>query len=67
MAKKFIRITHRPSGIKLAEGPVGWGITPFEGNLYISRKYHVDQRVQAQFYTGILSLQVPFCLVGSKI
>ena len=22
MAKKFIRITHRPSGTKLAEGPV---------------------------------------------
>lgn len=35
MAKKFIRITHRASGTKLAEGPVGWGITPFEGNLYI--------------------------------
>src|SRR5262249_45741586 len=35
-----IRITHRPSGQVIAEGPVGFrGITPFEGNLYISRKY----------------------------
>jgi len=33
--KKTIRITHRPSGELLAEGPVGWGITPFEGNWYI--------------------------------
>ena len=23
----------------IAEGPVGWGITPFEGNFYIRRKY----------------------------
>jgi hypothetical protein len=34
-----IRITHRPSGQVIAEGPLGFrGITPFEGNLYISRK-----------------------------
>ena len=37
--KTFVRITHRPSGIRLAEGPIGWGIMPFEGNFYISRKY----------------------------
>ena len=23
----------------IAEGPLGWGITPLEGNYYISRKY----------------------------
>ncbi len=34
MAKKHIRITHRPSRLVLAEGPLGWGITPFEGNYY---------------------------------
>jgi len=39
MSKKQIRITHRPSGEVLAEGPVGWGITPFEGNWYISGKH----------------------------
>ena len=39
MAKRDIRITHRSSGLVLAEGPAGWGITRFEGNLYIRRKY----------------------------
>ena len=34
-----IRITHKASGTLIAEGPVGFrGITPFEGNYYISRK-----------------------------
>ena len=37
--KKYVRISHRASQTTLAEGPVGWGITPFEGNYYISRKY----------------------------
>ena len=32
-------ITHRSSGEVIAEGPVGWGITPFEGNWYISGRY----------------------------
>lgn len=37
---RIVRITHRPSGEVIAEGPVGlWGITPFEGNLYIRRRY----------------------------
>ena len=39
MPKKFVRITHLPSGEVIAEGPVGWGITPFEGNWYISKKH----------------------------
>ena len=35
-----IRLTHTPSGTILAEGPKGFGgITPFEGNFYIRRKY----------------------------
>lgn len=37
--KKTVRITHRGSGDLIAEGPVGWGITPFEGNWYISSKH----------------------------
>ena len=35
---KTIRIRHR-SGLEVAQGPLGWGITPFEGNLYIRRKH----------------------------
>jgi len=53
MAKKFIRITHRASGTKLAEGPVGWGITPFEGNLYIRRKFLLTNRFKPNFIPGI--------------
>lgn len=36
---RLVRITHVPSGIVVAEGPLGWGITPFEGNYYIGRRY----------------------------
>jgi hypothetical protein len=36
---RCIRITHRASGTVVAHGPLGWGITPFEGNYYISRQY----------------------------
>jgi hypothetical protein len=43
--KKAIRVTHRPSGMLLAEGPIGWGITPFEGNLYIRRKFLQTDRL----------------------
>ena len=31
MRRKIVRITHRTTGLPIAEGPVGWGITPFEG------------------------------------
>jgi len=39
MARQYIRIKHKKSREILAEGPRGWGITPFEGNYYISGKY----------------------------
>lgn len=35
----MIRITHKPSGELLAEGPKGWGMFSFEGNYYISKKH----------------------------
>ncbi|MGD9685126.1 MAG: hypothetical protein AB7W16_28495 [Candidatus Obscuribacterales bacterium] len=52
MAKKFVRITHRPTGQPLAEGPIGWGITPFEGNFYIRRKYLLTDRLIVNFVPG---------------
>lgn len=52
MSKKFVRITHTPSGTVLAEGPVGWGITPFEGNLYIRRKYLLTVGFKPNFIPG---------------
>ncbi len=37
--QQVVRIIHRRTGIVVAEGPLGWGIMPFEGNYYIGRKY----------------------------
>ena len=48
-----IRITHRPSGTKIAEGPLGWGITPFEGNLYISKKYLLTDSFKPNYIPGL--------------
>ena len=50
---KFVRVTHRPSGLKLAEGPIGWGITRFEGNLYIRKKYLTTDRFRPNFILGL--------------
>ncbi len=36
---RSIRIVHSKSDTLIAEGPVGWGITPFEGNYYIAKRY----------------------------
>ena len=50
--RRFVRITHRPTGMLLADGPLGWGITPFEGNYYISRRYLRTARFKANFMPG---------------
>ncbi len=50
---KFIRITHRPTGTLIAEGPVGWGITAFEGNLYIRKKHLLTNGFTANFIPGL--------------
>jgi len=48
-----ISIVHRPTGTMLAEGPRGWGITPFEGNLYIRRKYLRTEAFKPNFIPGL--------------
>ena len=53
MARRRIRITHLPTGEILAEGPVGWGITPFEGNYYILKKYLKTGGFKANFLPGL--------------
>ena len=53
MAHKTVRITHKPSGTPIAEGPVGWGITPFEGNYYIRKKYLLTDRFQSSYIPGL--------------
>jgi hypothetical protein len=36
--KQNVRISHLASGAILAEGPLGWSVTPFEGNYYVSKR-----------------------------
>jgi len=50
---KQVRIRHKESGLLLAEGPVGWGITPFEGNFYISRKFMKTDRMRQNYIPGL--------------
>ncbi len=50
---KSVQIVHRTSGEVLADGPLGWGITPFEGNYYISRKYLKTDRFRVNFLPGL--------------
>jgi uncharacterized protein (DUF427 family) len=65
---EFVRITYRPSNTVLAEGPLGWGITPFEGNFYVRRKYLKSGAFRVSFIPGLcvykflyiwLNLQLP--------
>ena len=50
---RHIRITHRPSGEVIAEGPLGWGITRFEGNYYIRRQYLQTKGFKVNFIPGL--------------
>ena len=49
----MVRIKHRETGLLLAEGPLGWGITPFEGNFYISGKYLKTGRFRQNYVPGL--------------
>ena len=48
-----VRIKHRGTNTLLADGPLGWGITPFEGNLYIGKKYLLTDHFKANFIPGL--------------
>ena len=50
---KRVKIVHRESAIVLAEGPLGWGITPFEGNFYISKKFLQTDRFRVNYRPGL--------------
>ena len=51
--RKQIRISHIPSGEIIAEGPIGWGIMPFEGNYYIRRQYLKTDGFRVNFIPGV--------------
>jgi len=50
---KRIRVFHIPSGETIADGPRGWGITPFEGNLYIRRRYLRTDGFRVNYVPGL--------------
>lgn len=51
--RRGVRISHQPTGTLLAEGPLGWGITPFEGNFYIQRKFLRTTGFKPNFIPGL--------------
>ncbi len=51
--KTFVRITHRATGEVIADGPLGWGITPFEGNYYIGRRHLRASGFKPNFLPGL--------------
>lgn len=67
MAKKQIKITHKPSGTVIAEGPLGWGITPFEGNYYIRKKYLKTDNMKPNFIPGLCSYKFLYVWMDLKL
>ncbi len=67
MARKQIRITHRPSGTVIAEGPLGWGITPFEGNYYIRRRYLRTHRFIPNYVPGLCPYKLLYVWLDLKL
>ena len=53
VARHNLRIVHRPSGLLLAEGPLGWGITRFEGNYYIRHRYMRARALKPNWIPGL--------------
>ena len=53
MSSQTITITHRATGAVLAHGPIGWGVTPFEGNYYIRRCYLKDGSFKVNYIPGL--------------
>jgi hypothetical protein len=53
MGQKCVRITHAGSDSLIADGPVGWGITPFEGNYYIRAKYLGAGQFRVNYLPGV--------------
>jgi len=49
----WVRITHFPTDSLLAEGPLGWGITPFEGNYYVARKWLRTDGFRSSWLPGL--------------
>lgn len=53
MANKWVRISSSDTGEVIADGPIGWGIIPFEGNFYIRRKYLTTDGFRVNYIPGL--------------
>lgn len=53
MVKRHIKIIHKATGIVLAEGPLGWKITQFEGNYYVEDQCLNNHVFKVNFLPGI--------------
>ena len=63
-----IRLTHAPSGTILAEGPKGFGgITPFEGNFYVRRKYLRTDALKVNWVPGLCPYKFLYVWLDLKI
>ncbi len=67
MAKKFIRITHKTTGARIADGPIGWGITPFEGNLYIRKKFLQTDGFRPNYIPGFCPYKFLYVWMDLKL
>lgn len=65
--KSTVRITHVPSGLKLAEGPVGWGITPFEGNYYVGGRWLTTDRLVLSPLPGLCPYKFIYLWMDLKL
>lgn len=53
MSRKCVRIKHAGTNSLIAYGPVGWAITPFEGNYYIQKKNLVTNGLRVNYLPGL--------------
>jgi hypothetical protein len=48
-----VRVRIKSTDAVIADGPLGWGITPFEGNFYIRKKYLQTDSFRVNYIPGI--------------
>ena len=53
MGQRRVRITHPGSDSVIADGPIGWAITPFEGNYYIRKANLVTDGFRVNYSIGL--------------
>lgn len=53
MKGRCVRIRHAGTDTLIADGPLGWGIMPFEGNYYIGRKYLATDAFRVNCLPGL--------------